>query len=106
MGDQAADIQGGLVAFITAQSAIALLDPPANGVFGSIVGAIQNGMASGVFPGAVEGQARPQVPAVEEQVAEAIGNAGIGTLGGSSCRGIAFIQGLDFSLLSGLSGMD
>ena len=46
-----------------------LLDRPPNRAFAGVVGAIQDGFALGILPGAIEGQAWPQVPTVQEQVA-------------------------------------
>ena len=84
IGDQTADIQNGPLPFVAPHGAVAFLDPPANGAFAGIVGAIQDFIAVGILgtapetrlPGTIKGQARPENPAVQEEVAQPISQAG------------------------------
>ena len=73
IGDQAADAQGGAFALGPAHRTVAFLDPPADGALAGVVGAIEKDLPVGNLPVPVEGQARPERPAVEEEVAQAIG---------------------------------
>ena len=76
IGDQATDIQGRLNPFVAAHGAVAFFDPPADGAFGGVVGAIQDFATGRVFPVPVKGQTRPAIPAIQEEVAQAISQAG------------------------------
>src|SRR5271157_4862307 len=106
VGDQTTDVQRRLITFISTHRSIAFLDPPPNGSFCGVVRSIQNRMAIGIFPRAVESQARPEVPAIQKEIAHAVsypgGLAFLGMRGGR----IAFIQGLHLRLLIRLSGMN
>jgi hypothetical protein len=65
----------GLCAFVPPHGAIALLDPPANGAFVGVVAPIQERLSLPIFPSAIEGQARPEVPTVQKEIAQAIDQA-------------------------------
>ena len=106
MSNQAADIQCGLNALVATHRTIAFLDPPTDGPFIGVVGAVQNRISFAIFPGAIKGEARPEVPAVEEQFAQAIGETGSSAFPGSGSRDIPFIEGLHFVLLLRLARMD
>src|SRR3972149_1637039 len=88
-GDQAANAKGGMRLLIAAHGAITLFDPPANGAFTIIVGAIQNHISIFILPITIESQARPEIPAIHEQVAHAIGDIMFFTLAWFTSVGIA-----------------
>src|SRR4030066_2590258 len=86
IGDQAADIESGLTPLVTPPAAVAFLDPPTNGAFAGIVGTVQDFISLGILPGTIEGQARPQAPAVKEEAAHPVSQASC--LSGTGDRGL------------------
>ena len=64
-GQEAADIDCGLGALVAAHGAVALLDTPADAGPGAVVGPVDD-LTFRAYSGAMEGQARPEVPAVQE----------------------------------------
>jgi len=70
-GQQATHIDRIAGDFVSAHRAIALFDPPADGTFTRIVGAIK-GFSLGSFPTAIARQPMPEVPAIQKQEAQSI----------------------------------
>ena len=66
-GDQAAYAKSRLHLFVAAHGAVAFFDPPANGAFTIVVGAVYDLISVFVLPSAIESQARPEVPAIQAE---------------------------------------
>ena len=75
-GQEAADIACGLGALVAAHGALALLDTPADAALRAVVGTV-DGLTLRACPGAIAGQARPEVPAAQEERAHTIGQTGV-----------------------------
>src|SRR6266851_723728 len=91
--------------FIAAHGAIAFFDPPADGPLTGIVGAIER-FALGSFPLAIACQAMPEIPAIQKQEAQAIGQTLV--LSFVRWRGlqIAPMHGFQFTRLLALAAFD
>src|SRR5437763_9417909 len=72
--EEATHAHGILWHLVAPHRAIALFDPPADRTLRGIVGAIER-FLFGSFPFAIARQAMPQVPAIQKQEAQAIGQA-------------------------------
>src|SRR2546425_3658556 len=72
---QAADAEGIGWDDVSTHCAIALLNPPANGSLAGVIGAIQL-LLVGATPLAIACQAAPQIPAIQKQETEPIGQTG------------------------------
>ena len=105
-GDQPADIQGRLFPLVASHGTISLFDPPTNRSFIGVISPIQNRLPILGFPGAIKGQAGPEVPTIQEQVAHPIGSTGHLSFLGRSGPGITVIQSEKFMLFMGLARMD
>src|ERR1700694_6225492 len=104
-GKQATNAHRMLRYLVAAHGAIALLDPPADGTLGDIVSAIK-GFPVGSFPFAITRQARPEVPAIQKQEAQAIGQTLMLAFVGRRGFQIAPMHGLQFGGLLALSTPD
>ena len=91
--------------FIAAHGAIAFFDPPADGPLTGIVGAIER-FALGSFPAAIARQAMPQVPAIQKQEPQAIGQALMRSLARRCGLQIAPVQRFQFRSLFPLTTSD
>jgi hypothetical protein len=90
---------------VAAHTAIAFFDPPADGPLAGIVGAIQL-LSLGSFAEAVAREAMPQVPAVEKQEAQAVGQTLVLTITRRTGLQIAPMQGFSFLALLPLPAPD
>jgi len=104
-GKQATDAHRMLRHLVAPHRAIALFDPPADGTLRGIVGAIE-GFPFGSFPRAVARQARPQVPAIQKQEPQAIGEALMLSLARRTGFEIAPVQRFQFRGLLALATLD
>ena len=93
-----ADIDRRLRALVAAFGAVALLNPPTDALFGAVVGAVDGLTFLRAVPGAVAGQTRPQVPAVQEEQARAIGEFGALSFARCARLRITVEQVLQFAL--------
>jgi hypothetical protein len=104
-GEQATDTHRILGYLVATHGAIAFFDPPANGARAAIVGAIEL-FPFGSFPRAVARQAKPEIPAIEKQEPQTIGETLM--LSRLRRRGvqIAPVQRFQFRSLLPLSTLD
>ena len=91
---------------IPSHGAIALLDPPANPAFGSVVRAIQGEIAMFIAPGTVQGTTRSYGPSVADAIAHPIRTRKRLAVGGLARLGIASIHVFQCLLVVGVAGGD
>src|SRR5260370_41882812 len=104
-GQQATDAHRMLGHLVATHRAIALLDPPANGTLTAIVGAIE-GFSLGSFPLAIACQAMPEVPAIQKQEPQAIGQSLVRSFLRWHGLQIAPMHGFQFTGLLPLATLD
>ena len=59
VGNQTTNLQSGLRRFVATHSAVTFFDPPTDGTFGGIVGAIQDLATRGICPIPIKRETRP-----------------------------------------------
>ena len=105
VSDQAADVESGLLPFVTVHRAIARLDPPVHAAFTIVIGSIQSQISMIVFPRTMKSQTRPERPAIQEQASHAIGNMEASAFAWRGGRGLAQIQLFQDGLFLGWARM-
>src|SRR5712692_503277 len=103
--EQATDAHRMLGHLVAAHGAIAFFDPPADGALRGVVGAIER-FAFGAFPAAIARQAMPQVPAIQKQEPQAIGEALMLSFARRRGLQIASVQRFQFRGLLALATSD
>jgi hypothetical protein len=104
-GEQATHIDRILRDLVATHGAVAFFDPPANGTFTRIVGAIEC-FSLGPFPGPVACQAMPEIPAVQNHESEPRGQTEVLAVLRWCSLQIASMQRFQFSGLLFLPALD
>ena len=104
-GEQATDAHRILGHLVATHGVIAFFDPPADGALTGIVGAIER-FPFGSFPFAIARQAMPQVPAIQKQESQTIGQTLVLSLLRRRGLQIAPVQRFQFRSLLPLSALD
>jgi hypothetical protein len=106
ISNQATHMERRWLTCIPSHGAIALLDPPANPAFGSVVRAIQGEIAMFIAPGTVKGKTRPYGPSVADASAHPIRTRKRLAVGGRARLGSAYRHVFQCLLVVGVAGGD